>query len=163
MREARRWIEEVSKSSDQNPKAALELLTSMETVGSRCTRESIDILQESDYLVHYGAGNRDTASSTKVIDLIAHYAKEHARECSQAGLKNLRKYNEVGEFVTRSVQLIVNRVNYVSYDQYGKIVHEALGDLTEGDPDAEYLVRVVDRREGGKQLNEFKLSELYDK
>lgn len=108
--------------------------------------------------------NKSYGVSTKILEIVAHYEKEHARECIPKYLRNLQnKYKQIGESVTQKAHEIAQVVEGESYNVYGKLVHSLITKFAENDPDKQFLGRVVNRREGVKALNEVKLRSLYNK
>lgn len=82
MREAKRWfLEEVVESSDKNFVNAVKLFVSMDDIVNKCTRESFRILEGNDFLTYYAARMFKVGQDTRVVELVHHYATDHAREC----------------------------------------------------------------------------------
>lgn len=163
-REAKRWlVEEVSFSTNKDLLSALKLFTSMEDM-EKCTRRSVEILEQNNYLTHFKAENKNQESSTRIVDLILHFAKEHSNECIPIYAKNLQqKYKEVGESTVQRLDYIVDHLNDVPKEDFGAKAYAMLKDLAKDDPEKMYLGKVPNKELGKKLLNNKKLRELYEK
>lgn len=163
-REAKRWlVEEVNFSSNEKLLSALKLFTSMENM-EKCTRGSVDILEQNNYLTNFQAESKNQESSTRIVDIILHFLREHSNECIPIYAKNLeQKYKEVGEATLQRVDYIVKRLSLVRKEDYGTVAYSMIRDLSKDDPENIYLGKVVNKEYGLKKMNDKKLRELYDK
>lgn len=163
MREAKRWYnDEVSRNSNTKLIEAVKLFISIDDA-NKCTRESFRIIEANDYLTYYAAhGFR--GSGNKVVELVHHYAIEHATECLPKYPDILReKYKKVGELITARAHELTDAMIKAGESEYGKLLYKVVEKISIGDLDRKYPRRITNGRTGFPDLDEKKLREVYNK
>lgn len=175
MQEAKRWYdEEVSKSTDDEMKKALEIFIAM-TEPEYCTEKSYKVLQSNDWLDGYRAREayRDDSLlvATRVDLLVNHFATEHAEKCREFFVKKLQEgYETMDKLSKKRAHKFADKLYLETDDkhrlnnlEHARVTYDVVKRLSADYPEGECLKGSPDRRVGRKILETEKVASLFNK